>query len=120
MARINQRTGEVELLDENGALMWAGKPLGCDARAVLPIDGTNDVVVLLNPDSGGNGPFRNLLRLAQSGAIVWQADLPTRDRADAYMKVRWQGNRLVANSWSTYLVELDEEDGRIVNKTFTK
>jgi hypothetical protein len=120
MVRLNASSGAVEVFDDSGALQWSGRPLGHAASVVLPISGTNDAIVLLDPDACRSGSFRNLLRVSANGSVMWQAELPDRQGNDAYVAVRWAGAQLLANTWSTYLVRLDVESGRILESTFTK
>src|SRR5580693_9184731 len=105
MVRVNASTGAIELYDDAGALRWSGRPLGFGASVVLSIPGTNDVIVLCNADERRErGPFRNLLRVAPDGSVVWRADLPGETGDDAYVAVRWVGGKLVANTWSAHRV----------------
>jgi hypothetical protein len=120
MVRVNPTTGEVEVLGQDGSRLWSGKPLGYSATIVLPIRGTEDCIVLLDPDAHLTGQFQNLLRLSAGGSVVWQADLPVGQHNDAYVAVEWSGGRLVANTWSAYRVDLDVNNGRILRSTFTK
>jgi hypothetical protein len=94
--------------------------MGHDAVAALAIRGSSDAIVLLNPDACRGGPFRNVLRLSMDGVVIWQAQLPGRQNDDSYVSVRWMGERLVANTWSAYLVHLDADSGQLLEVTFTK
>ena len=90
---------------------------------MLEVTGTNDAIVLLNPDACRVGPFRNLLRLSADGSVDWRAELPdTRDNNDAYVAVRWAGARfLLANTWTCHAVNIDAESGRLFGTaSFTK
>jgi hypothetical protein len=120
MVRLNASSGAVEVFNDSGVLQWSGKPLGYDASVVLPIGGTNDAIVMLNPDACRAGSFQNLLRVSADGSVMWRAELPGRQGDDAYVAVRWAGAQLLANTWSTYLVRLDVDTGRILESTFTK
>jgi hypothetical protein len=118
MVRLNPSSGEVEVVTET--VRWSGKPLGYDAAVVLPVSGSDDAIVLLNPDACLGSPFRNLLRLSAGGAVRWRAELPERG-TDFYSSVAWgPGDQLLAHSWSCYSVRIDPEDGRIMDAIFTK
>jgi len=121
MAHLPAGAGTVELFSGTGALQWSGKPLQ-DAKVVLPIEGTTDAIVLIDWGAFRGGSFQNLLRVRANGSVVWRAALPTGQvNGDAYVAVRWGPEaQLIANTWSTNLVRLDLESGRILDSIFTK
>jgi hypothetical protein len=51
MLRLNANSGEVEVLNDSGAVHRLRKPLGVGASAVLQVGELNDAVVLLDPDA---------------------------------------------------------------------
>jgi hypothetical protein len=110
--------GLLTIVDGAGVVLWSGDPLGCRAADVLPIDGSNDCVVLCRHDEVVRGPFRNVARLAPRGGIVWQVELP--QAGDAYVAIKWMNGLLVATSWSGYSVRLDVGTGRILDSIFVK
>jgi hypothetical protein len=118
--QTNPRSGEVEIYNNDGLLQWSGKPLGHRARAALSIKGSDDAIVLVDPDAVMKCRFQNLLRIAHDGSVQWRADLPGRENEDTYVSVQWVGTELMANTWSAYRVRIDVGDGRILESTFTK
>jgi hypothetical protein len=108
----------VDLFDDADVLQWSGNLLGGGAQAVLLIAGSEDAIVLVAWSVPSQGAFRNLLRVAADGAIVWRASLPT--GGDSYVSVEWHGPLLIANSWSGYSVEVDVGTGRPLQSVFTK
>jgi hypothetical protein len=50
---------------------------------------------------------------------LWQAELGE-PSGGHYVAFETDGDRILANSWDCYLVELDRDTGKILSKTFTK
>jgi hypothetical protein len=107
----------VDLFDDSAVLQWSGDLLGGCARAVLPIAGSEDLIVLVGWSAPSHGAFRNLLRVSPEGVIVW-ADLPT--ERDSYVSVEWRDASLMANSWNGFRVEIDAGTGLPLQSVFTK
>lgn len=64
---------------------------------------------------------RNLMRVSASGDIVWKASLPFVSAIpDCFVEIRLEGGKLIANTYSCYLVAVDIEDGRSTVLAFTK
>jgi len=118
--RLQQDTGQVQGLDDNGVVLWSLKPFGFAASALLPVDGSDDGIVLCNPDEMQQGNFRNLIRISVGGGVVWRAELPAGQANDAYVDVHWEDRLLVAHTWSANRVVIDVDTGRISATTFTK
>ena len=110
--------GDVVIADDDGALRWRGKPLGCSVKAVSPIDDT-DAVVLLDYMCRRT-KFENLIRLHADGTVAWQASLPSGTINDSFVSFRWVDERLIANTWSGYRVQIDVNDGHIASSDFVK
>ena len=97
---------------------------GGSVVAELSVPGSDDVVVLLDPDNRPAGvlawhPFQNVLRLSASGEIMWRAELvPAESTARCWVRVEFDK---VLTAWTySYVCELDPATGRIVNTTFVK
>jgi hypothetical protein len=86
--------------------------------AVLPVNGSSDQIMLQEQTSGPKLQ-QNLARVASDSSIVWRAELPDHV-LDFFVAVRWVDGRLLANSWSCWLVEFDQATGRVLNSVFTK
>ncbi len=108
----------VDLFDDTDVLQWSGDLLGVGVQRVLPIAGSDDVIVLVAWSASSQGGFRNLLRVSKIGSLVWRAGLPS-DR-DSYVSVKWVGVQLIANSWNGYSVEIDPVTGHPLQSLFTK
>jgi hypothetical protein len=85
----------------------------------ISLAGTEDVVVLLDY-MGGPKNFRNAVRVARSGDIVWRAELPDRSGPEAYVSLELAPDGIVGHSWSGHRVLLDVDSGRITQSEFVK
>lgn len=96
---------------------------GYQVHAVEQIPGTNECIVLLAWDvdlAKREQHFSNLWRYAHGRGQIWRAELPTTAGRDCYVAFELVGNRLFANSWSCYHVELDLTAGTMQAMTFAK
>jgi outer membrane protein assembly factor BamB len=92
-----------------------------NASKVLPLPGSQDSIVLLDPGANPGEQFRNVIRLATDNQVIWVAELADRyDSCDRYMNIEWVDGKLTASTWSGHSVELDTHTGRIRTQTFTK
>jgi|HubBroStandDraft_1064217.scaffolds.fasta_scaffold1214561_1 outer membrane protein assembly factor BamB len=110
--------GNLEVLDAMDAVRWAGKPKGMRPTSLLPIQGSNDCIVLCDPGAQPRG-FKNLFRVTPNGDVAWEADLPSSGE-DFYLSVRYTNDVVLANTWSGFLVQLDLNTGRVARRTFVK
>jgi hypothetical protein len=91
----------------------------------LPVDGSEDVIVLLDPERRPTGveawhPFPNIMRMSPAGEVLWRSALLPQETAwKCYLSVEWVDDKLVARAPS-YKVTLDPESGAIVESVFTK
>jgi len=85
----------------------------------MPIPDSDDTLDLA-PTDDGLGYAASITRRGADGSVRWTAIPPEGTRQDAWMAVRLEGARVIADSWSCYLVELDLETGSEVARTFTK
>lgn len=104
-----------------GKVLWHGLPDGIPGVEVVAIPGTSDAVVRLDHMAKG-GAFRNLVRISSSGRVLWRAELPTLEPADAYVAVDYDSeySRLTAVSWTGYWVVVNVDSGGIVEQEFVK
>ena len=102
----------------------AARPGSPQVFQELPVPGSDDRIVLLNPDLGHpQQPFYNLFRTDSHGNTVWRAELPwpeRTDRHDGYVEIRWDGPSIAANTWSGWYVLIDPESGKILSKEFVR
>ncbi len=88
-------------------------------RIDLPDGGGSILLCDYMPEEVKDG--RNLMRVNAGGDIVWKASLPSVSAfPDCFVAVRLEGGKLVANTFSGYLVAVDIEDGRPAVLAFTK
>jgi hypothetical protein len=83
-------------------------------------DGSGKLVLFdwsLNPKAR----LENLVLLDTAGMFVWAAQLPEGTSPDCFVNVKVDdGGTLSANTWSSYLVTLDQRTGKILNQQFVK
>ena len=80
------------------------------------IPGSTDRLVFL--EAQGRFHDENLVRVTDSGELVWRAELP--QTGDWWVECRFEAGAIYANSWSSYLVRVDLASGEALAKTFTK
>lgn len=116
---------------ENGALcvadesrlVWRGELASRPASRVVAIPGTDDAAVVLDPDAGPRNAlgqvkaWPHLARVTPQGHVRWQVEAGPHDW---WVSIRTEGDRLLANTWSGFLKELDPDTGRVLSSTFTK
>jgi hypothetical protein len=79
------------------------------------------IIVLFKPDarSGPFGQFHNLIAVSRSGERLWEAELPTTMSGDGYYLIGPK-NPLTASTITSFACVINEENGRIIKKTFYK
>ena len=121
---VNFELVEKELIisdKSTSGVIWHGKPYGCSIDKIIPLPNLLSCVVLLEYYEFYISEYRglgNLLLLAEDGRIKWHAEFP--QSSDSYVDIVLSGEKLLANSWSGYLVQIDPKNGKLLNKTFTK
>ena len=63
---------------------------------------------------------RNLMRVDPEGNILWKASSPTTGVRDCFTRMQWDGQSLIANTWSCYRVSVDPQTGAVTVLGFTK
>lgn len=112
-------SGILVVHSSDNRLIWKGMPDNCTVKQIIQMPGRKTCIVLLDPDQK-NGIFQNLVAVDVNGCILWKAELPDSTGGDVYLDVNFQGDLLVAHSWSGFKVVIDPESGRILSKEFTK
>jgi hypothetical protein len=79
------------------------------------VDSTDRLELVTHAD----GHVAVIVRVRQDGSASWRA-APPEGAADARVTVSLQGQQVVANSWSGWLVHLDAETGFETERRFTK
>jgi len=114
---------------ETGEIMWRGKPKGYEVAVVLPIEQSDDYIVLLEWLKSGLENQKNLLRLEPSGNIVWEVGDPPKDsysgpergqESESYTQIMVENPQLIASSYSGYADFIDVETGYIYKSEFVK
>ncbi len=80
----------------------------------------SDNLLDLEPTTDGMGYATKVTRRREDGSVIWSALPPDSEPQDAWVAVRVEGSRVIANSWSCYLVILDLDTGEEIKRTFTK
>jgi hypothetical protein len=90
----------------------------------LLVPGSDDRIVLVNPDLGPTErPFANLVRRDVRDALLWTADLPAPIGSapyDCYVDITWDDGVLAANTWSGQYTTIDPATGKVLCTEFTK
>jgi hypothetical protein len=99
-------------------------PEGSRVVTTLRVNGSDDVIVLLDPDVRPPGvekwhPYPNILRLSPSGDVLWRSELLPDDTWKCYLTVAWEGDALIAHA-SANRVRLDPSSCAVIGSTFTK
>lgn len=88
------------------------------ARELQNITTAKGSLILLDPAVSKDPTFGNLL-LKDKGHVKWRAELP--QSHDSFVDLRMtETGDVEAKSWCGYLVQIDLETGRIINKEFVK
>lgn len=112
-----------------GKVLWKGKPKGYDVTAVLPIEGLNDYIVLLEWLKSGLENQKNLLRLDPYGNIVWEVGDPPKkvfhglqrgQESESYTQIMIENSQLIASSYSGFADYINIETGYIFKSEFVK
>ena len=106
-------------------LTWSGTVDDGVVKRVLEIPGSDDAVVLLDPETRPQGilrwhPFPNVMRIGTDGDVCWHAELiPNETAWKCWIDVGWDGDVLRAFT-ASYWSQLDPSTGRIIETTFVK
>lgn len=84
----------------------------------VPIPGSEDILDLA-PSDDGTGYAASITRRRNDGSSVWTVLPPEGSRQDSWVAVRPEGPRVIANSWSGFLVHLALDTGGEIVRTFT-
>ena len=117
------RSPSIFELGAGGALARELSGLHCGMMlsmlTTMPIPDSDDTLDLA-PADDGLGYAASITRRGNDSSIRWKAIPPEGEPQDAWTAVRLEGPRVIANSWSCYLVQLDLETGGEIARTFTK
>lgn len=83
----------------------------------LPLD-ANKCLVLLDRMANKQEVFENLLCIRRDGSVVWKAELP--EQPDAFVEFEMTDNGLHAWTWSCWMLIIDLETGKIIQREFVK
>jgi outer membrane protein assembly factor BamB len=102
---------------EDNTIRWTGSYGGSNVTAALPIDNER-CVILLDRTANKQEVFENLLCVDSSGTVVWKADLP--EKPDVFVKIAIAGGVLRAWTWSCWMLKLEPQSGKVIEKQFVK
>jgi hypothetical protein len=112
-------SSDLAIRDEDGVIRWRGRPDGYPVKALSPVPGNVGAVVLLDYLAGPKN-FPNLMLVGPDGLVTWRAPLPDTAGNDAYVEFRWDGDDLLANTWSGYLIRIDPMTGSLKDRVYVK
>jgi outer membrane protein assembly factor BamB len=133
--------GNLQIRDSvSNKILWEGKPKGIRVNKILPDPTLNKCFVLLSSEDWRDRKkvtevsFRNILCIGQNGNIIWVSELPVSSEDDyglllwskdyqtiiSKSNVVFREGTIIGVSFSGYLVELDPENGRILQKLIIK
>jgi hypothetical protein len=106
---------------------WHGRPDSKPVVQAVGIPGTDDALVLLDPESGPRTPFGqlkgwpHLVRVRPDGQVVWRIEAgAVGGEHDWWTGIDVADTRLWATTYSGYHKELDPNTGRTLASVFTK
>lgn len=133
--------GNLKIRDSvSNKILWEGKPKGIRVNKILPDPTLKKCFVLLSSEDWRDRKkvtevsFRNILCIGQNGNIIWVSELPVSSEDDyglllwskdyqtiiSKSNVVFREGTIIGVSFSGYLVELDPENGRILQKLIIK
>ncbi len=111
-------------------VFWKGKPKGFDVIQVLPINNSDDCIVLLDWLNTGLQNQKNLMRLDLHGNIIWEVGEPSNDcsigsgresEIESYTGItRIEEFQLITYAYSGYADYIDLKTGGIIKSEFVK
>jgi hypothetical protein len=109
-------------------VVWSGKPKGIDVIGALPIEFSDDCIVLLDWRYSEKHRIINLLRINSTGKIIWEVDhslkkqysLPHEEEFKIYTDVWFEKPNLVAYAASGFADYIDLQNGKIIKTYFVK
>jgi hypothetical protein len=88
-------------------------------RVVKVLPCADDYIVLLDyHDASQARLWANVRRLRSGGNIVWAASPPS--STDIFTEIEWRDGRLVAWTFECFMIDIDPNTGRVLEKLFTK
>jgi hypothetical protein len=105
----------------SGEVIWQGRPLDCDVKKIKSLEKQVGCIVLLDYDDFVKSSYRylsNLVNVDPEGKITWTAKLP--ESIDCFVDFICIDDKLFANSWSGFRLQIDIANGKTIDKVFTK
>ena len=105
----------------SGEVIWKGKPLDCNVKKMESLEKQVGCIVLLDVEDFSKSDYRylrNLIAIDGDGNIIWYAKLP--ESIDFFVDFDWIDNKLLANSWSGFRLQIDIANGKTIDRVFTK
>jgi hypothetical protein len=102
---------------EDGSMNWIGNFRGMKVAAAMPLD-SEKCLILLDRMASKLEVFENLLCVEHDGNTVWKAELP--DQPDSFVDFELTPKGLRAWTWSCWMLKLNLETGKIIEREFVK
>jgi hypothetical protein len=110
--------GKLDPVTAGEGLKFDWCPPGARVLCLLPVPGTQDVILLIEADRNVLGDQQTLFRCRGDGSMAWAAELPS--GGGAYVSAALTESEVKANTWDAHFVVLDLEHGRIQSVEFVK
>lgn len=117
-------------LENSEKVIWAGKFKEIDVVSFLKMPNSDDCIIILRWIHSSNKPgTKNAMRVTPFGEIVWEIDLPNEYKNifginredDIYVRIyKIFDTKVLINSYSGFLDDVDLETGKVVDTKFVK
>jgi len=105
---------------DSGKILWTTDTGNTPIYKLMPSH-NNDALIVYN----GGYNFKNednkanIVKLSLSGDIIWRSETPSKNDIFANMPY-YKNGKLYSSSWECYLCQIDDDNGTILEKKFTK
>jgi hypothetical protein len=104
------------------------RPFGVSVNKAFLVNGTKDLIVLLNGKEAMEAYHRNIVRIDEFGHIIWEVGEPPdrmitdlKDKPDTYLEItKISEPKLFAYSHLGFFDEIDPNTGTVLSSTFAK
>ena len=121
MSKFIAENGQVLIFSTTGRIAWKGQPNGGSVKKVIELQGGKAAIVLLDSDSWKSAYGLNVVRIDDSGKVVWFAkDVTGNLSGDVITEVSFLDDSLSAKTWFGKKVAIDIATGKVTYESFTK
>lgn len=104
------------------------RPFGISVNKVFLVNGSKDLIVLLNGKEAMEAHHRNIFRIDEFGQIIWEVGEPPdriitdlKDKPDTYLEITEINEpKLFAYSHLGFFDEIDLKTGTVLSSIFAK